>query len=79
MALDKNNPDGCWTPQERRVAFEVLVLQGIWIIIRLLIAKRVPYDGQVWAGQCINYFDQVGQQHPEAKQFRRDVTFGSGE
>lgn len=60
---------------ERRTAFESLVLSGIWILIRMGFGKRPTGDATSWRANVIPYFDQHGLQHDEAKMYRRAVTF----
>lgn len=60
---------------DRRRTFEFLVLQGIWFLILLGLGKRIPYDGRVWRGEAIYYFDEHGVQTDGSKAFRRETSF----
>lgn len=65
------------TPREERTAFTALVLSGIWLIARAAALGRMPYDGASWRGHAIEHMDVIGQQTPEAKDYRRTETFPS--
>ena len=44
--------------------------------ICLLLDRKPRYLGRVFAGECCNYMDQVGNQSEGAHAFRREETFG---
>lgn len=59
-----------WTEEQRRLAFESLVIRGIW-----LIAKAVAHPSWTrgaWRADAIAYFDEVGNQSEGSKAHRRE-------
>lgn len=69
--MNTKSPNGCWTAQERRVSFEAIVLRGLWLLIKATGSAKA----REWRGEAIMYLDQVGNQNPEARDFRRNETF----
>ena len=65
--------------RRRRQHFEFLVLQGIWLIIKILTVNTKEYlfnqHRAVWRGEAINYFDTHGNQAEGSKQYRRKESF----
>lgn len=63
---------------ERRLAFEALVLMGIWQIVLLLkfaFKMVLETDAILWRGNAISYLDQWGIQGEDAKRVRRERSF----
>ena len=62
---------------ERRLCYEALVLQGIWLIIRFLICGSTfaRHAAPVWRTDAIAYFDAYGVQGEDAKRVRREMSF----
>lgn len=58
--------------KERRTAFEALVLQGIWLLVRLLKGEHL---GTGWLADAISHLDVVGNQAGGAKEHRREKAF----
>lgn len=63
----------------RRRTFEALVLQGIWMIMRLVVlGGRYGHTVDMWRGNAIGYLDAIDQDPGDVearKQYRRDTTF----
>lgn len=61
----------------RRMMFEALVLQGLWVIILCVIGQKgnAIRSGQNFQSSAIAYMDEHGLQHDGAKQYRREITF----
>lgn len=65
-----------WTPEQRRVAFESLVLRGIWLLVRLAATGAVDRrEAGRFREHALDYFDEVGNQSDGAKQHRREADF----
>lgn len=66
------------TTREQQTAFKALVLSGIWMLARAIIttagSRGLP-AAREWRSHAIGHMDQVGQQSPEAREYRRDRTF----
>lgn len=60
--------------EQRRLFFEALVLQGIWLLYRAIRGK-ITHDAPLWRGDAISYLDLHGNQAPGAKEMRREKTF----
>jgi hypothetical protein len=60
------------TREERQTAFEALVLQALWIIIR-----SIPHaiNANVWRSNAIAHLDVVGNQSDGAREHRRNQGF----
>lgn len=63
---------------ENETAFRALVLQGIWLIIKL-ITKNIPFSygsrGTYWRAEAITYMDTIGKSSETAKEYRRMESF----
>jgi len=60
-------------PDDRRMAFEALVLQGLWLLIRDNCGDFSRANG--WRANALGHMDQYGNQNPGAKEYRREETF----
>lgn len=61
------------TPDQRRLSFEALVLQALWILIlRLAPGGSRPVG---WRADAIAYLDEHGNQSDGAREHRRHETF----
>lgn len=58
---------------EKEIAFQALVLQGLWTIMKL--TQRTHPDAVRWRADAIWHMDLIGQQTEDAKKYRREVTF----
>lgn len=64
------------TEREERTAFTVLVLSGLWLVLRAAVFGRAPHsDAMDWRAHAIAHMDEIGQKTDEAKTYRREVTF----
>lgn len=59
----------------RQIYFESLILQGIWLLILLAFKGNPKPQSYIWRANAIEYLDQFGNQLPEAKEFRRNISF----
>lgn len=60
---------------ERQVAFESMVLSGIWLMILIGLGKRPLQAGNRWRANVLMYFDYHGVQGDDARAYRRETTF----
>lgn len=60
---------------EMRVAFQSLVLSGIWLLIMAACAKNIYHRAGIWRARAISHFDVVGNQSEGAPKYRREETF----
>lgn len=61
--------------KDRRLAFEAMLLSGIWIVIMLGFGKKPWIKAAEWRAAVITYFDYHGAQGADAKRYRREQTF----
>jgi len=60
---------------ERRMSFESLVCQALWLLILFAAGRRAPGAAEIWRGNAISYFDVHGRQGEDAKRIRRERGF----
>lgn len=65
------------TQHEETVAFQALVLSGIWMLARLLCIRQEarPHIAMEWRGNALNHMDVIGHQTDDAKEHRRRHTY----
>lgn len=67
------------TEKERRIAFEALVLQGLWAVMLLAAGLAAGYRNfhraMDWRADAIGYLDEHGNQSDGAKVHRRERAF----
>lgn len=56
-------------------AFQALVLQGIWTIIRILFITNRCYFPNEWRASAIAHMDLYGNQSEEAAKYRRETSY----
>jgi len=59
---------------DRRMAFEALVLSGLWLLIRA-VGKGDMRRANEWRANALSHMDQYGNQSPEAKEYRREHNY----
>jgi hypothetical protein len=67
---------GRLTPKEAEFHFRVLVLKGIWMLARIIVApKLAAHVANDWRADALTYLDDQGNQHPDAPEHRRTREF----
>lgn len=64
-----------FTPQQRRLAFEALVLQALWLLMLRAFGSNPRVQVIHWRAHAIGYLDEVGVQSEPAKEHRRETAF----
>jgi hypothetical protein len=67
--------DTRYADSNRRLAFEALVCQALWLLILFACGKRPVRFAVDWRGNALSYFDQHGTQGEKAQEYRRDKAF----
>lgn len=63
--------------KERRLAFEALVLGGLWMILRAVLGRTDTHHPTNWRSNALSYMDANGVQGDDAKAYRRENGFPS--